>query len=89
MPQETVAGIGGAHPAAVVRNLDQLPASLTDGDNDVRGGGIDRVFHELLHYRSGALYHFARSNLVGDVIRQYFDNVAHEAVSRRKNVFMT
>ena len=77
MPQETVAGIGRAHSAAVVRNLDQLSASLTDGDNNVCSRGIDRVFHELLYYRSGALHHFSRSNLVGDVIRQYFDNVAH------------
>ena len=77
MPQETVAGIGRTHSAAVVRNLDQLSASLTDRDNNVCSRGIDRVFHELLYYRSGALHHFSRSNLVGDVIRQYFDNVAH------------
>ncbi|HPG16903.1 MAG TPA: hypothetical protein PK392_03695 [Opitutaceae bacterium] len=35
---------------------------------DARGAGIERVFHQLLHDRGGALHHLASGDLVGDPV---------------------
>ena len=56
----------GDMPAAVVDDLDQILAPVTEVDLHGTGAGVDGVLHHLLDHRCGTVDDLARSNLVGD-----------------------
>ena len=66
-----------AHAGAVVAHLDQGLAALLQLHPHVPGAGIERVLHQLLHHRSGALDDLARGDLIGDGVRQDGDAAGH------------
>jgi len=68
MPLETQEGIVAHHAAAVVGNLNEPLAPSLDIHPDPCGPGIECVFEQLLHHRSGPLHHLACGDLVGNLL---------------------
>jgi len=62
---EAETGIVGSHPASVVDDLDESPAGVGNDCGDVRGAGVDGVFHQFLDDRCGTLYDFACCYKIG------------------------
>ena len=58
--------VDGRHARAVVDDLDQILAPVTEVDLHGTGTGVDGVLHHLLDHRCGTVDDLARSNLVGD-----------------------
>jgi hypothetical protein len=66
-----------AHPVAVVGDADLRLAAVADDHVDARGGGVQRVLHQLLHHRRRPLHHLARGDLVGQRVGQDADAAGH------------
>ena len=66
MAVEGHAGIDGRHAATVVDDLDQVLAAVAEVDLHGPGPRIERIFHHLLHHRSGPVDHLTRRDLIGD-----------------------
>ena len=60
-------------PRAVVGHDEALETAPVHADFDVGGARVERIFHELLHHRSGPFDHFAGRDL------------AHQFVGKRRN----
>ena len=71
MPFEAEDSVARRHSAAVVYHLNQSSAGVGHYDFDVGGAGVDRILHQLLHYRSGPLHHFSGGYHIGQAGRQY------------------
>ena len=65
------------HAAAVVHDADQPPAARFHLHAQIRRAGIERVFQQFLDHRRGPLHHFARGDLVGNLVGKNA-NAAHE-----------
>ena len=52
------------HAGAVVGDPDHRLPALLDVDQDARGPGVERVFHQLLHHRRRPLHHLAGRDFV-------------------------
>ena len=72
---EGTSRIGGCHALSVVDDLDDRLSRVFEQNLNVRGSGIECIFHELFHYGGGTLYHFACGNLVGYGGRENMDDV--------------
>ena len=79
---ECHAGIGGRHAAAVVNDLYEGAARILDEDADLRGAGVDGVFHEFLDHGSRALYDLAGGDLVGHRVGQQTYYIVHNPSSK-------
>ena len=75
-----------AHPCPVVHHLNGRATGIHDVHLNGGRTGIDGVLHELLHDRSGSLDDFASRDLVGDVVGQNVNGLAHpfECMKLRK-----
>ena len=71
MPLEAQYGVGRRHSGPVVYHLNQSSTGVGHDDFDVGGAGVDRILHQLLHHRSGALHHFSSGYHIGQAGRQY------------------
>ncbi len=74
----------GVHSVAVIGHLDTIPPSRGQPHLDPTGPGIQRVFHQFLDHRGGALDHLAGSDLVHDGIGQDMYPHAHLIRSARR-----
>ena len=74
-------GIGLRHAFAVVDHLNQCPPRVEQDDFDLRGSGIDRVFHQFLDYGRRTLYDLARSYLIGHRVGKKTYYIAHNLTS--------
>jgi len=61
------------HPAAVVRDLDELAAARDQTDPHVPGPCVEGVFDQLLHDRGGPLHDLACGDLVDEGVREKVD----------------
>ena len=84
MALEAGPGVVGRHPRAIVGDLHQGAAGVLHHQRDAPGTGVNRVLQQFLHHRGGALHHLASRDLVGHVVRQEPDHVAHQKGSRSK-----
>jgi len=66
------------HPGSVIRNSNQLHTAAHHLDIDLRRAGIERIFHQLLHYRSRPLNHLSRRNFINYVVREHLDGFIHK-----------
>ena len=73
------------HAHAVVGHLDQGGSAVPQGHIDARRPGIERVLHQLLDHRRGALDHLPRGDLVDDVLLEDPDprlgRLAHPSIA--------
>ena len=69
--------IFGGHARPVVHHLNGRAARVHDVDLNRGRAGIDGVLQELLHDRSGSLDDFASRDLVGDMVGQNVNGLAH------------
>ena len=61
------------HPRAVVQHGDVIASAVLQGQGDLGGPRIQRVFGQLLHHRGGPLHHLARRDLVDDLLGEHPD----------------
>ena len=61
-------GIGGAHSLAVVDYLNECSSRIFYNDADMFGSGVERILHQLFHYRCRPLNDLAGGNLIGNGI---------------------
>ena len=66
-----------AHACPVVHHLNGRAARVHDVHLNGGRASIDGVLHELLHDRRGSLNDFASRDLVGDVVGQNVNGLAH------------
>ena len=76
VPLEGQQRIVAQHPAAIVGDPDQPPSAAFHLDAQHCGAGVQRIFQQLFHYRSGPFHHLARRDLVGHLIGKHA-NAAH------------
>ena len=60
--------------AAVIGDLNLLNAAARDGDRDLAGARVDRVFQQFLRRAGRALHHFACRDQFGRMLVQYPDH---------------
>ena len=65
------------HAAAIVHDADQPAAAGFDFHPQIGRAGIQRVFEQFLDDRCRPFHHFARGDLVGDLVGKNAD-AAHE-----------
>ena len=63
----------GRHPDAVVGDADERGPAVAQIDRDRQGSGVQRVLHQLLDGRGGALDDLSGGDLVDEVIGQSAD----------------
>ena len=63
-------GVVGIHSFAVVRDGDQLFASLPDGDCDSERAGVQGIFQQLLQNRGGTFHNLSRCDFIVDAFCQ-------------------
>ena len=67
MPREGGLGLVGRNAGAVVLDSDGSVAALLDGDEDLRGTGVDGVFDQFLDDGRGSFDDLAGGDLLDDV----------------------
>ena len=55
--------------APIVGDANHLDATLFDGDFDLGGPSVDRIFQQFFDDAGGALNHFSRRDFVDDAFR--------------------
>src|SRR5262249_30754488 len=66
-------GVVAHHAAAIVGEVDELAAAAFHLHAHAMRAGVERVLEQLLDDAGRPLHHFARGDLVGDVLAQYVD----------------
>ena len=77
VPNEAQTRVLGRHAGPVVHDLNGRPPRIQHVHLDRSGAGVHGVFHQLLDHRSRPLDDFTRGNLVGHVVRQDVNRLAH------------
>ena len=77
VPNEAQPSILGRHAGSVVHDLNGRPSRIQHVHLDRGGAGVHGVFHQLLDHRSGPLDDFPGGNLIGHVVRQDVNRLAH------------
>ncbi len=77
MPLESQQRVIAIHPASIVGDANQLAAAAFDFDLDTHGACVQSILQQLLHNRSRTVDHFARGDLIRDLVRKNAD-AAHK-----------
>ena len=80
---EAHAGVGLRHTAAVVDYHDHRLTGIFHDEIDLRSASIQGILHQLFDGRCRTLDHLACRNLVGDAVRQKFDDVQHTLITHQ------
>lgn len=68
-------GVVGTHTYAVVAHLDHVFAAIIHRHRDLRGAGVDSIFHQFLDHRGRPFDDLAGGNLVAHIVGQNVDYV--------------
>ena len=63
-------GVVPAHAQAVIGHADEAAAAGVDFHGQARGTGVEGILDQFLDDAGGPFHHFARGDLVGDLLRQ-------------------